>query len=304
MKAPPAGQARPATIGLLLIALSWGLNWPAVKLAVNEMPIWSMRAVGLTFSAALMLGLAALSGRSLRVAPNERVSLAIAGLLNIAGFNLLTAYAQTQMPTSRATILAYTMPLWAALFAVLFLHERLEPRRMLALALGAAGIGVIVAPLTAMLNEPGVKTGTIAILVAALSWAAGTVYTKRAVFTADPLAATGWQLAISAVAASLGFLLVEAPRTGLVPSWPATAWGWGGLLYNSAIGIALSYWLWFGIVARLPASTAAIGTLLVPVVGVTSAMLVIGDRPSLPDTIGFVLIMAAVFLNMPRPQAT
>ena len=64
------------------------------------------------------------------------------------------------------------------------------------------------------------------------------------------------------------------------------------------IGIALSYFLWFGMVARLPASTASIGVLLVPVVGVAASMAIIGEEPSLADGLGFVLITAAVFINM------
>src|SRR5262245_16571287 len=126
--------------GLILIALSWGFNWPAVKLALNEMPIWSMRAVGLSTGGLLLLGLAKASGRSLQVTARQWPALMLAGLLNVTAFNVLTAVAQTLMPTSRAVILAYTMPLWTALLARLCLGERLPPRRQLALGLGAAGL--------------------------------------------------------------------------------------------------------------------------------------------------------------------
>lgn len=288
----------PATLWLLLISLSWGFNWPAVKLALNEMPIWSMRAVGMSLGAGLLLLLAKLSGRSLIVARSEWGRLVLAGMFNVTGFNLLTAFAQTLMPTSRAAILAYTMPLWTALLARIFLGERLNPRRRLALALGAAGLAAIVMPLVPSLGVPAVQGGILAILGAALSWATGTIIVKRAPFGADPVATTGWQLAVGAVSACIGFLIFEVPHLAEHAFWPATAWGWGGLLYNSVIGVALSYFLWFAIVARLPASTAAIGTLLVPVVGVASAMAIIGDRPSLFDMIGFVLIIAAVLLNL------
>ena len=80
--------------------------------------------------------------------------------------------------------------------------------------------------------------------------------------------------------------------------WPVSLAGWGGLLYNSVIGIAFSYFLWFGMVARLPAAAAAISVLLVPVVGVTASMAIIGEVPSLADGLGFLLITAAVAINM------
>lgn len=302
MTAAPTPASRSASGAVrswtLLIALSWGFNWPAVKLALNEMPIWSMRAVGLSAGAALLLLLARASGRSLRVAKGEWAGLGIAGLLNVTGFNVLTAVAQTLMPTSRAVILAYTMPLWTALLARLFLGERLNPRRRLALALGAAGLAVVVAPLWPSLGRPGVVMGILAILGAALSWAAGTIYTKRAAFTGDGVVTTGWQLAVGAATAWMGVLLFEALYVAGGSFGPSTAWGWTGLVYNSVIGIALSYFLWFGIVARQPASAAAIGVLLVPVVGVLSAMAIIGEQPSLFDGVGFLLIIAAVVQNM------
>jgi drug/metabolite transporter (DMT)-like permease len=289
--------------GLILIALSWGFNWPAVKLALNEMPIWSMRAVGLSTGGLLLLGLAKASGRSLKVTARQWPALMLAGLLNVTAFNVLTAVAQTLMPTSRAVILAYTMPLWTALLARIFLGERLSRRQRTALMLGAAGLAAVLAPLRSKLGEPAVEAAVAAILGAAIAWAAGTIVMKRAGFASDPLVNTAWQLAIGAISVWIGAFAFEATELASMSFWPRTWAGWGGLLYNSVIGIALSYFLWFGMVARLPAATAAIGILLVPVVGVTAAMAIIGERPSLADGLGFLLITAAVFINVRQHQA-
>ena len=283
--------------GLLMIAVSWGFNWPAVKLALNEMPIWSMRWVGLSAGSALLLLLARASGRSLHVAAHQWPALMLAGLLNMTLFNVLTAVAQTLMPTSRAVILAYTMPLWTALLARIFLGERLSARRRTALALGAAGLAAVLVPLRSQLGTPSFDAAVAAILGAAIAWAAGTIVMKRAHFTSDPVVTTAWQLAIGAISVGLGALAFEGAELRALSFWPQTLAGWGGLLYNSVIGIALSYFLWFGMVARLPAATAAIGVLLVPVVGVTASMAIMGERPSLGDGVGFVLITTAVFVN-------
>lgn len=286
-----------ATLGLLAIGLLWGFNWAAVKLALHDMSVWSMRACGLGLGAALLFALAATTGRSLRVPRRERPALFLAGLLNVTAFNLLSATAQTLMPTSRAAILAYTMPVWAAVLARLFLHERFDRWKWAALALGGAGLAIVVAPLAPHLGEGGTALGVLAILGSAWSWAAGTILTKKVGFTADPVATTAWQLLVGAVSALAGLLVFALPAgTGHI--LPLTAGGWAGLLYNGVLGIALGYFLWFGVVARLPASTAAIGVLIVPVVGVVSAMLVVGDRPTGFDAAGFVLILAAVVVNM------
>jgi drug/metabolite transporter (DMT)-like permease len=282
---------------LLLIAVSWGFNWPAVKLALNEMPIWSMRWVGLSAGSALLLLLARASGRSLHVGARQWPALILAGLLNVTLFNVLTAVAQTLMPTSRAVILAYTMPLWTALLARIFLGERLSARRRTALALGAAGLAAVLLPLRSELGTPSLDAAVAAILGAAIAWAAGTIVIKRAQFRSDPVVITAWQLAIGAISVGLGALAFEGAELRALSFWPQSLPGWGGLLYNSVIGIALSYFLWFGMVARLPAATAAIGVLLVPVVGVLASMAIIGERPSLADALGFILITSAVVVN-------
>jgi drug/metabolite transporter (DMT)-like permease len=299
---PPLVQSGSGSLraGLLLIAVSWGFNWPAVKLALNEMPIWSMRWVGLSTGSALLLLLARASGRSLRVATHQWPALMLAGLLNVMLFNVLTAVAQTLMPTSRAVILAYTMPLWTALLARIFLGERLAPRQRTALALGAAGLAAVLLPLRSQLGTPSFDAAVAAILGAAIAWAAGTIVMKRAQFSSDPVVITAWQLAIGAISVGLGALAVEGEELRGLSFWPQSLPGWGSLLYNSVIGIALSYFLWFGMVARLPAATAAIGVLLVPVVGVTASMAIMGERPSLADWVGFVLITTAVIVNTRR----
>jgi drug/metabolite transporter (DMT)-like permease len=295
---PPQPRRAAASAWPMVIAVSWGFNWPAVKLALNEMPIWSMRAVGLSVGSALLLLLARATGRRLTLPLRHWPALLLAALLNVTAFNLLTAVAQTLMPTSRAVILAYTMPLWTALLARIFLRERLSARRRAALALGAAGLAAVLAPLAPELGQPALQQAVAAILGAAIAWAGGTIVMKRANFASDPLVNTAWQLAIGTLSVWLGAYYFEAHALAAMSFWPERLAGWGGLLYNSVIGIAFSYFLWFGLVARLPAAAAAISVLLVPVVGVTASMAIIGETPSFADGLGFVLITAAVAINM------
>jgi drug/metabolite transporter (DMT)-like permease len=75
-----------------------------------------------------------------------------------------------------------------------------------------------------------------------------------------------------------------------------------GLIYSGIIGSGLCYFLWFGIVRRLPASTAALGILASPVIGVVTAMIVLGERPTWYDAIGFALMLAASATVVLRPD--
>ena len=290
----PAPDSAGARASVILLGIVWGLNWPAVKVALTGVTPWTLRAVGLGLGALTLLALALLRRRSVAVpAGRPRRQLAIAGLLNVAGFNLLAAFAQLSAATSRVAIVAYTMPLWATFLAWLVLGERLDPLRALALVLGASGLSILLLPLVGA----ALPVGLLYALGAAISWAAGTVYLKRARIHADPLAIAAWQLAIGAAVAGGGLVVFE----GLPHLWPLPGSVVFAFGYYVVLGTALAYFLWFEIIARLPAATATLGTLLVPVVGVLSAVLLLGERPTATDMAGFTLIFVAAASVLLQP---
>ncbi|MEA2782012.1 MAG: hypothetical protein QOK29_3556 [Rhodospirillaceae bacterium] len=284
-----------ARASVVLLGLLWGLNWPAVRIALGDLTPWSLRASCLGVGALAVFALARLRRRPLTVPPGRpRLHLAVLGLLNVAFFNLLIAFSQLATATSRAAIVTYTMPIWTTLLARLVLGERLTRRRILALALGAAGIAILSLPLA----TAGFPVGILYALGAGLSWAAGTVYLKWARIVADPIAIAAWQLAFGALAVACGMAIFE----GVPHLWPLHPAVIAAVIYHALLGIGLAYFLWFEIIARLPASTAALGTLLVPVVGVLSAMLLLGERPTVPDIVGFVLVFAAAASVILQPN--
>jgi drug/metabolite transporter (DMT)-like permease len=73
------------------------------------------------------------------------------------------------------------------------------------------------------------------------------------------------------------------------------------IAYNGLIGMGLAYFLWFVVVDRLPTTTASLGSLLVPVVGVIGSAVVVGERPSLTDIVGFACIFAAAASVLLQP---
>jgi len=122
-----------------------------------------------------------------------------------------------------------------------------------------------------------------------LSWAAGTVYVKCARIAADPIGAATSQIGIAffIIAASLfifdgRFDLGTAHADGLLAA-----------TFTGVFGNAIAYAMWFEVVRRVSAVTATLGILGIPVIGVLSTVLIIGDRPTASDLIGFALILAA-----------
>jgi drug/metabolite transporter (DMT)-like permease len=281
---------------LLAVALVWGLNWVSVKVALQGFSIWTFRTMSFG-GGALVLMLAARSiGASLRVDKAvDRLHLAVAGLFSTAGFGVLTALAMLNTSTGRTAICAYTMPIWTTLLGRIVLEERLSALRIASLLLGSAGLLVLLWPLLAT----GIPIGAIAAIGSAISWAMGTVYQKWAGVTAHPLAIAVWQLVAGALAAAIGI-----PFAG-IGSWTGVgAIPIAGLVYTTVCGTAVAYLLWFQIVQRLPASTAGLGTLLVPVVGVVASIVLLGERPTYADLVGFVLIFIAALVALrPDPRA-
>ncbi len=171
----------------IALAVLWGLNWPAIRIALTAVPPWSLRAVGLGCGAALLFLAARWLGRSFAIRREMRARLLVAGLLNIAVFNLATTFAQLATTTSRAAVLTFTMPLWSALLARAVLGERLDRTKAIALAVGMLGLALLAIP---VLAGGGSAWGMVFPLVAAWGWAAGTVFQKWKPIQAEGLVAT------------------------------------------------------------------------------------------------------------------
>jgi len=273
-------------------ALFWGLNWPVVKILLDGTGPWSLRTFGLSAGFLLLLVTTRLSGQSLAVPRSFWGRLVIAGILNVVCFNIFAVFAQLSLPASRAVIFTYTMPLWSVLFAWAMLGERIDRLRVAALALGATGIALLSRPFWPDFAAGDVPLGLAYVMAAAITWAAGTVYTKWAQIPGAPLALTTWQILLGAIASAIGLLIFETPRLELARPEIAAAFA-----YHVVFPQAAAYALWFGLMNRIPASTLALGTLLVPVFGVVGAVLMIGERPPLLDIVGFAIILAAVVID-------
>jgi drug/metabolite transporter (DMT)-like permease len=294
---PVAANAIKARVFLVLLCLGWGITWPMMKIALDEIPPFSMRVASLTLGVATLTSLSLLQGRSLRI-PSFRtlMHLCVASFFNIVAFSVFTPFAQMSAATSRVAIVVYTMPIWATLMARPILGERLTTARALGLALCIAGMTVLIYPLATL----GIPTGILLAIGAAVSWAAGTVYLKWAKIDGDPMAAAVWQLVIGLIVIGAMLPVVEgslhlsqAHRSAIL-----------ALIFAGVVGSGISYFLWFDIVRRLPATTASLGVLSSPVIGVVSSMLLLGERPTLPDIVGFTLIFVASATVLLRPQET
>jgi drug/metabolite transporter (DMT)-like permease len=274
-----------AKLLVVMTGLLWGFNWVAARIILSALPPWTMRALGIGLGALTLFVAAAVGGVALSVPRSERMKIVIAGFFNVAIFNACSAYAQVYGTTSRAVVIAYSMPIWAALLAHFALKEKLTAVKLAALALCAAGLAILIWPLA----RAGLPLGALFALICAWSWAAGTVYLKWAKIRAPTLTVAAWQLLFGWLMLMAGMLAFE----GMPHLWPLPARIVAWISYNGFIGMGAAYFLWFVVVDRLPATTATLGALLVPVVGVIGSAWLVGERPSGSDIVGFACIFAA-----------
>lgn len=282
---------------LLLIAtigLFWGGNWPAVRFILMDVPPFTLRAIGFSTGALLLLGWASWRRLPLTVPLAEWPWLVVTGIFTILGFNLATAFGQLKMPTSQAAIIAFTMPCWALLLGWWLLGQPITRRQWLGLICGQAGLLILLGPTALAVGIQGLA-GPVIMLGAALSWALGTVLIKkRGIWESHAVVITGWQLAICAL-----------PMIGMMIAWesppPPTDWQastWLALGYHLLFSITLAQMLWFMNVNRLSVAQATISTLVIPTVGVSSAILLLGEPLSARVFIALLLTLAAVAIVM------
>jgi drug/metabolite transporter (DMT)-like permease len=299
--APPHDAHARADVGarlmLATLCFIWGTTWSVMKVVLNEVPPLSMRAVVSGMGVVTLYLLCVFMRRSMHLPSRKAwVHVTIASLLNIVGFCLFGTFAQLSAATSRVTILAYTMPVWSVLLAWPILGERPNGLQAAALALCAAGLAILIYPLTGN----GLPLGIALAALTGLSWAAGTVYLKWARLEADPMGVASWQMTIAFVVITAFMFAFE----GCPDVSHARTDGWLGMVWTGVVGNGVAYALWFPVVRRLSAVAASVGVLAVPVIGVVQAFLILGEVPTAPDIIGFALIFAASALVLLTRQAS
>ena len=289
---------RAGLVLLGLLSFGWGFNWPIMKVVITEIPRWIFRGDSILLASLGLFGIAWLSGQSLKVPPGRWRQLLGMASCNIVGWNMFAIYGVSLLPSGRAAILGYTMPIWSALLSVWFLDERLTRRRVTGLVLGMSGMALLIGAEFEKLGSAPI--GVILMLIAAIFWAGGLIIYKRDPLPMPITSLTAWQALLGGIPIALSGHALEHVEWSQVSFWPIF-----GFWYNVFIGLLFCYWAWNKLVQMVPAAVSSLGSLIVPVVGVFSGMLFLGEVPRWQDFAALVLVLTAIatVLLPPRPSA-
>ena len=266
-----------------------------MKIILSEVSVWWFRALCLIAGGCILMTLSALSGNRCRLQRGELGPLLLCGSFAILGWMVFSAYGVSLMPAGRASIIAFTMPLWATLAAAYVLGERITPSKLAGLLLGLGGLAVLIGPDLIVLQRAPI--GAIFMLLAAISWAIGTILIKHIDWQLPTLSNIAWQLLASAVPVTMIALIVEPfPQlTSLSPRAMIAC------AYIVLLPMSFCQWAYFKTVGLLPASIAAIGTLAIPVIGVYSSHLILDEPVGVYDIVALLLVLSGLVMVLLIP---
>jgi O-acetylserine/cysteine efflux transporter len=254
----------------VIVAVCWGLNFPATALALEHFPPF--------FLVALRFALIAIP--TVLFVPRPRIKLRWllgAGLgIGLLQFAFLYAGMAAGMPSGLASLVLQASAPFTVLIAGIWLRERITPRQATGIAiavLGLAAIAVHRAQVAALLP-------VILTLCGALGWAIGNISTRKAE-APNPFRLTLWMSVVPPVPMLAFAFVIEGPeRIGdslgtafTIEALPAVL----GLLYIVLIATLVGYGIWGGLLKRNPSSVVAPFSMLVPVVGVLASWLAFGE---------------------------
>ncbi len=279
----------------LLLALAvvaiWGSNFVVIKYALHTLPPMTLAVLRFAFAlvpACFFLRRPAVGWRNLA---------GYGVLIGVGQFGMLYLAMRSQISPGLASLVVQTQVFFTLLLAMRIRKEQVLGAQWLGLALAAGGVGVIVT------HTDGTTTalGIAMVLTAAFSWACANLLTQRA-GRIDMLAYVVWSSAFAVPPLLVLALLIDGPQAmsaGLAASDLGT---WAAVLWQAVGNTLFGYGAWSWLLARHPAGRIVPMALLVPVFGMGSASLLLGEPLPGWKLTAAALVMAGLAINLFGPR--
>jgi drug/metabolite transporter (DMT)-like permease len=276
---------------LPIVVLIWAVSWPVIHIGVAHIPPLWYACYRYAIAAPCLFLWVALRGRLAVPSRADWRLVLVSGVLQMGTYSALTSLALISLPPGRASILAFSTPIWVAPLASWWLDERMSRRGWLGLALGIAGACAVAAP-SIRVNTPDEVLACAALLIAAMAWAVSIVYVRAHTFRASALELAPWQslIAILLILPCAVLFEGEAPRIGLT--------GALSLGYVGPIATAFAYWALVEVRNHFRASTMSMALLATPPLGIAISALTAHESVDRSLIAGVVLIGGGILCSV------
>jgi drug/metabolite transporter (DMT)-like permease len=279
-------------IAFLVLALAWGSSYFWIKVGLGSLTPLTLIAGRLVIGGVLLAIVVALAHQELPRSPRMYGHLLVMSVINIVLPFVLIAVGEQTIDSALASILNATVPLGVIVIAPFFLpDERITPARIAGLAVGFAGVILLVAPDLVNLGDSDL-TGELLLLGSSLSYACGGVYSRRNVHGLRPMVPALFQVTFAAVIVIVLAVIVDRPWETLDPAPEAiVAVVWLGIL-----GSGVAYLCYFFVLQHWGATRTSMVAYVLPVVGIALGTLILNDPLTINRIAGTALVLCGIAL--------
>jgi drug/metabolite transporter (DMT)-like permease len=277
-----------------LVYVFWGSTYLGIDIAVQHIPPGLMCATRFTIAGVIMLAYCLARAQNIRYSARQLLQLAVVGNLLLMGGNLTLSYSELYIPSGLAALLVASTPLWfMVLDSLLIGHHRISGRGLAGLALGFAGAMVLLWPKLTAPGELGKKElwWSLALIAGSISWAFGSVLSKKWQSGPPTFAGTAWQVFFAGIG-NLIFALFNRDLSHV--TW--TARGIGAIAYLVVGGSLIGYTAYIYILGHAPTAKVSTYAYVNPVVAVFLGWLVLREKVDGYILAGSAVVIASVIL--------
>jgi drug/metabolite transporter (DMT)-like permease len=276
--------------GFLLLTLIWGTTWAAIRIGLSGIPPFTGVALRFALAGLLLLAVARSRGVRLGHGRHEKALWAANGLLSFCLSYAVVYWSEQYLPSGLTAVLFATYTLFVAGLAHFLLGgERLGALAAAGLVLGFAGVAVIFSDDLALLGGEAARRAAFVMLASPLASAVATVAIKRWGSAVHPLSLSAVPMLIASLLMAAVALVAERHRPLVFGARSV-----GALVYLAVLGSAVTFTVYYWLLARVTATRLALTSYLIPIVAVAVGALLFGEplRPRL--LAGSALILAGV----------